>query len=470
MATKYKPMKHQLQSLAHNDKSSIVLDTSDPGTGKTFVRLLAFSKRRAKGGGAALVLAPRSLLRNVWAADCRKFTPHLTTSVANAINRSDAFAADADIYVTNTDAATWLGKQKAVFFKKFSELIVDESESFKHHTSQRSKALLKIAKHFKYRTLMSGTPTTNSITDIWHQAMILDGGARLGNSFYRFRDTVCQPTQVGRSAQMVKWSDKEGAEEAVYGLLADVVIRHKFEDCVDIPATHKYTLDYDLPNKQLASYLELEATAMLSLKGGHLSAINAAAVATKLLQVASGAVYSSEEVYHLVDSGRYEMILDLVEARKQSLCFFFWKHQRDLLVAEAEKRGVSYCVFDGDAKDQAREDMVKTFQAGLYQVMFAHPASAGHGLTLTAGDTTIWPGPTYNLSHYVQGSRRIPRLGQTKKTEEIMVIARGTLEEKVYDMLLDKDARMKTLLELFDTLNKDEAKIVSRSKKVKETA
>ena len=467
---KFKPMKHQLQSLKHNDKTSIVLDTSDPGTGKTFVRLLAFSKRRAKRGGAALVLAPRSLLRNVWAADCRKFTPHLTTSVANAINRADAFAADADIYITNIDAAKWLGQQKAAFFKKFDELIVDESEAFKHHTSQRSKALLKIAKHFKYKALMSGTPTTNSITDIWHQAMILDGGQRLGNSFYRFRDTVCQPTQVGRSAQMVKWTDKEGAEEAVYGLLADIVIRHKFEDCVDIPETHKYTLDYELPNKQLQSYLELEATSMLALKGGVLSAVNAAAVATKLLQVASGAVYSTSDKYHVVDTGRYEMILDLIEARKQCLCFFFWKHQRDLLVAEAEKRGIPYCVFDGDSKDQAREDMVKSFQAGLYRVMFAHPASAGHGLTLTAGDTTIWPSPTYNLSHYVQGGRRIPRLGQTKKTEEIMVIARGTMEEKVYNMLLDKNAHMTTLLELFDTLNKDEPVIVNRSKKAKETA
>ena len=414
-----------------------------------------------------LVLAPRSLLRNVWHADAAKFTPELTVSVANAINRDAAFKAKADVYVTNLDAVTWLARQPKSFFSKFSELVVDESEAYKHHTSARSKAVGKIARYFNRRILMTGTPNTRSITDIWHQVHILDGGARLGASFYRFRDTVCNPVQQGRGANMIKWVDKEGAEEAVFGLLSDIVIRHKFEDCVDIPSTHVYTLDYELTPKQLKSYIELEATAMLELKSGKLNAVNAASLATKLLQVASGAVYSSPDVYHQVDTGRYEMALDLIEARKHTLCFFNWKHQRDNLIAEAVKRKIRYCVFDGNTSDKEREDLVKQFQMGLYQVMFAHPASAGHGLTLTTGDTTLWVSPTYNLSHYVQGSKRIPRMGQTKKTENIMLLARGTIEEKVYEMLMDKDGRMKTLLELFGTLNQP---VVKPTKKALETA
>jgi SNF2 family DNA or RNA helicase len=457
----YKPMKHQAVSLKHDERNPLVFDTSDPGTGKTFVRLVAFSKRRSKGGGKALVLAPRSLLKNVWAADCAKFTPHLSTSVANAINREAAFRVPADIYITNLDAVTWLARQPKSFFAKFDELIVDESEAYKHHTSARSKSVAKIAKYFKQRKLLTGTPNTRSITDVWHQVFVLDGGQRLGNSFYRFRDTVCNPVQQGRGANMVKWVDKEGAEEAVFGLLSDVVIRHRFEDCVDIPPTHIYTLDYELPPKQMKAYAELEATAMLQLKSGSLNAVNAAALATKLLQVASGAVYSSADVYHQVDTGRYEMALDLIEARKGTLCFFNWKHQRDNLVAEAIKRKVRYCVFDGNTSDKEREELVKHFQMGLYQVMFAHPASAGHGLTLTTGDTTLWVSPTYNLSHYAQGSKRIPRMGQTKKTENIMILAKDTMELKVYDMLTEKDGRMKNLLDLFGTLNQPAKKPVA---------
>lgn len=445
-------MAHQTISLKHNEKQPIVFDASDPGTGKTFVRILAFAKRRAKKSGAMLVLAPRTLLRTVWFNDFKKFAPHLKVSVANAANREEAFAVDADVYVTNVDAVKWLATKPDRFFKKFSEIAIDESTAYKHHTSQRSKAVVKIAKHFKNRCLMTGTPNGNSITDVWHQVYILDEGKRLGHSFYKFRDTVCTPTQVGRNAQAIKWTDREGAEEAVFSLLSDIVIRHKFEDCVDIPANHRYTMPYELSPKQLLAYAQLEATQLLELSKGRITAINAAAVATKLLQVASGAVYSSPEVYHVVDTERYEMILDMVEQRKHSLVIYLWKHQRDLLVAEAEKRGVRYCVFDGESTDRQRAEMEQGYQAGVYQVMFGHPQTVAHGLTLTKGTATIWASPTYNLEWFVQGSKRQHRIGQKEKTETIIVVAPGTLEEKVYDSMMVKDTRMANLLDLFGTL------------------
>lgn len=452
--TIYKPMTHQVVSIKHNDKSNIVFDVSDPGTGKTFVRIIGFAKRRKAGGGCLLVLAPRSLLRSVWGNDIAKFAPSLRVSVADANNREAAFAEDADVYITNVDAVKWLAERKPAFFARFSELVVDESTAYKHHTSQRSKAAAKIAKHFKYRCCMTGTPNGNTITDIWHQVQILDGGKRLGFSFYKFRDAVCQPTQVGRSAQAIRWNDKEGAEEAVFGLLSDIVVRHKFEDCVDIPANHTYSLDYELSPKQMRAYFEMEQTQMLTLKGKLPSvlAINAAAVATKLLQISSGAVYDGTGKYAVVDTVRYEMILDLVEQRKHSLCFFFWKHQRDALVAEATKRKVKFAVIDGSTSDRAREEVVTGYQSGAYQVLFAHPKSAAHGLTLTKGTATIWPCPTYDLEVFKQGSKRQHRMGQTAKTETIVIVAKGTIEEKVYELMLGKDARMTNLLELFGTL------------------
>lgn len=452
--TIYKPMTHQVVSIKHNDKSNIVFDVSDPGTGKTFVRIIGFAKRRKAGGGCLLVLAPRSLLRSVWVNDIAKFAPSLRVSVADANNREAAFAEDADVYITNVDAVKWLAERKPAFFARFSELVVDESTAYKHHTSQRSKAAAKIAKHFKYRCCMTGTPNGNTITDIWHQVQILDEGKRLGFSFYKFRDAVCQPTQVGRSAQAIRWNDKEGAEEAVFGLLSDIVVRHKFEDCVDIPANHTYSLDYGLSPKQMRAYFEMEQTQMLTLKGKLPSvlAINAAAVATKLLQISSGAVYDGTGKYAVVDTVRYEMILDLVEQRKHSLCFFFWKHQRDALVAEATKRKVKFAVIDGSTSDRARDEIVKGYQAGVYQTIFAHPKSAAHGLTLTRGTATIWPCPTYDLEIFKQGSKRQHRMGQTQKTETIVIVAKGTIEEKVYELMLGKDARMTNLLDLFGTL------------------
>lgn len=452
--SKPKAFAHQLQSIKHNDSTELVFDTSDPGTGKTFVRIAGFSKRRGKGSGALLVLAPRSLLRSVWVNDIAKFAPHLTVSVADAANREAAFAADADVYVTNVDAAKWLAEQKPAFFKKFDELVIDESTAFKHHTSKRSKAMANIARYFKYRCCMTGTPNSNSITDVWHQVYILDAGKRLGFSFYKFRDAVCTPNQVGRSAQAIRWVDKEGSEEAVFGLLSDIVIRHKFEDCVDIPPNHRYSVDYDLTPKQMRVYLEMETTQMLVFKGKAPSAlaVNAAAVATKLQQIASGAVYDGTGAYKVIDTSRYEMCLDLVEQRKQSLVIYLWEHQRNALVEEATKRGLTFAVLDGKTSDRERDEIVKRFQAGQYRVIFGHPKTVAHGYTLTKGTATIWASPTYDLEWFKQGSKRMHRLGQTEKTETIIVVAKGTIDEKVYAMMTAKDGRMTNLLSLFETV------------------
>ncbi len=468
--TNPKPMSHQTVSIKHNDHSPIVLDCSDAGTGKTFVRILGFAKRRARGSGCLLVLAPRSLLRSVWVDDFRKFAPHLTVSVANAANREGAFDEVADVYVTNVDAVKWLAKQKPAFFKRFSELVVDESTALKHHTSQRSKAAAKIAKYFKHRCCMTATPSSNTITDIWHQVLLLDGGERLGSSFYRFREAVCTPVQQGRQAQMVRWEDKEGAEEVVFGLLSDIVIRHRLDDCADIPPNHQYPMSYELTVRQLTAYWQMEATQLLMLKDmkGPILAVHAASATTKLLQIASGAVYDNEGGYQVVDTARYEMVLDLVEQRAHSLVIFLWQHQRDGLIAEATKRGVTYRVIDGNTSDRDRAEIVQGYQAGLYQTIFGHPKTVAHGFTLTRGTATIWTSPTYDLEHAIQGSSRQRRIGQTQKTETIIIVAKGTIEEKVYDTVMAKGQRMGNLLSLFDTVAAAPAK--KTTKKVKEVA
>lgn len=440
---------HQRGDIKFELANPRVFDTSDAGTGKTRTRLEVFSKRHASGKAkCCLVLASKSLLRSAWENDAKKFVPWLSTSVCLAATREKDFARKADIYITNHDAVKWLAKQPDSFFDRFDYLVIDESSAFKHHTSQRSKALNAIKKHFAFRCCQTGTPDSNSITDLWNQVFILDDGQRLGRSFFHFRGSVQTPEQVGRLPNMVKWSDREGAEEVVAGLLSDIKIRHKLEECHDIPQNHNYVIPFSLPAKLQSAYDEMESNKVLQLKSGDVTAINAAAVVTKLLQVASGAVYGEDDGYHLIDTGRYEMIGDLVEERKFCIVFFNWKHQRDELQKEFTKRGITHTLIDGSVSSGKRDDAVKHFQAGFYRVLLAHPQSAAHGLTLTKGTSTIWASPTYNLEHWLQGNRRIYRAGQTQKTETVNVIAEGTIEERVYHVLCQKDAKMTTLLEL----------------------
>ena len=447
--------KHQKKSLKHAEMTDIVFDCSDPGTGKTAVAIIDFAgRRKKKKGGCALVLAPRSLLRSTWFNDFKKFAPELKVSVATATDRGAMFDTPADVYVTNVDAAKWLAAQPPAFFKKFDTLIVDESSAYKHATTLRSKAALKISKYFQYRRAMTGTPNGRSITDVFHQILLLDGGKRLGKSFFAFRNTVCEPKQVGRNANAIQWTDKDGAEEAVFGLIQDITIRHKFEDCTDIPACHRYTMSYQMPPKQRKAYDMMQDQQVLLLtdmkkKGTIITAVNAAVVMGKLLQVASGAIYETSDKYHLIDDGRYKMVLDLVEARQHTLVFFHWKHQRDAMVAEAEARKMRYAVLDGNTKDAEREALVIKYQAGMLDVVFAHPRSAAHGLTFTRGSTIIWASPTADLELYEQGSKRQHRIGQTKKTEVITVLAEDSQDERVYhDILMPKAKRMTNLLDL----------------------
>lgn len=423
---------------------------SDPGTGKTRAQIEDFAARRRAGGAPALVLATKSLLQNAWGDDFKKYAPDMKVSIAYAENREKAFAASADVYVTNHDAVASLVKKPASFWKKFKggTLIIDESSAYKHHTSQRAKAVAKIAKLFTWRRLMSGTPNSNGICDLWHQCLILDSGKRLGTSFFAFRQAVCSSEQIGPMAQMVKWVDKPHAEATVAAAIADITVRHRFEDCVDIPENLKYSVPFDMSGKHRRQYDTLEAESVLYLNSGaSVSAIHGGALYTKLLQLASGAVYGDEENYTLIDTDRYELVMDLAEQRKHSIVFFNWKHQRDELIKLAEKRGISYALIDGSVTRKGeRERIVKAYESGYYQVLFGHPKSMAHGLTLVKGTATIWASPTSNLEYYQQGLKRIHRIGQTEKTETIMVVAAGTIEERVYESLQEKNVRMDSLL------------------------
>lgn len=455
--------KHQVESIRYMSSRSRVLDTSDPGTGKTRVQIELFASRRKRGGGAALVIAPKSLLQSAWEDDFKRFAPHIRTSVMWAANREKAAQQDADVYITNTDATKWLAKQPAQFFKRFDTLIIDEISYFKHHTSQRSRAINKIKKHFKYRYGLTGTPNSNSIVDIWHSVFILDDGQRLGKSFFQFRNAVCVPKQVGPQPNMVQWEDKPEAEATVTALLSDMIVRHKFEECLDIPPNYMYSVPYHMSVKQTSVYKDMEKYALAEIGSGNIiTAVNAAVVSNKLLQIASGASYSDIDPednnlqtlvakslgYTPIETERYKLVADLVDQRTNSVVFFLWTHQQDLLIQEFKARGITYAVIDGSTSAKARKEAVDRFQAGFYRVLLAHPQTAAHGITLTKGTTTIWCSPTYNLEHFHQGNRRIYRAGQTQKTETVVVLAEGTIEQQVYARLADKNAKQDTMLNL----------------------
>ena len=425
-------------------------DASDPGTGKTRVEV-ELTKKRAEYGFTkkTLVLATRSILKPAWGNDINKFAPGATYSIARAENRADAFKADADYYITNHDAVKWLAKQPASFFDGFTDLIIDEATAFKHRTSQRSKALDRIRDHFDVVRMLSGTPYTTTIMDLWHQYYLLDRGERLGANYWKMRQVACEPIQVGPGANMVKWTDREGIVEAVMDMIADITIRHPYERNY---SNDVRTVKYELSPRHRKVYDTMLNEAVLLLESGDVTALNQGALKQKLLQVASGAVYDGDKVAHLVDTGRYELVLDLVEERKHSVVAFIWTHQRDELIKQAKARKLDFGLIDGTVNDAERERCVERFQAGKLRTVFCHPQSASHGLTLTKGQATIWASPVHNLEHYIQFNGRIDRTGQEDDIETIHIEAENTLEYSVYADLAGKDDRLDTGLTLLELL------------------
>lgn len=451
----YALLTHQQASVKKLSKAPRFFDISDAGTGKTLVEIHDYVT--AKNPGRALVFAPLSLLEAAWVEDFRKFAPEVSILPAYASNRQQAFNSTADVIVVNHDGVKDVEAMPKKWLKQFSRIIIDESGAFKHHTSARSKAMKKVAEQVSCIRLLNGTPWTNSVTDIWHQMYLIDQGRRLGNTFSAFRAAACIPTQIDE--KRLEWVDRPGIENVVVQLIKDVSIRHKLEECVDLPENHRYHVFYDMSAKHRALYNDFAAKKIMELKGSKITAVNGGVLYGKLLQIASGAVYAksggARSDYELLDDGRYKLILDLVEARNQTVVFFLWQHQKDALVAECVKRKIKAAVIDGSTPQAMRLRIVQDYQAGKLDTILAHPKSAGHGLTLTKGTATIWASPTHDLEWFLQGYKRIYRIGQTERTENIIVLARGTIDERVYfDILSNKDARQSDFMRLAEELCK----------------
>lgn len=421
-------------------------NTSDPGTGKTLASLVAYLRSKE---GRLLVLAPLSILQPSWGDDIEKYT-NLSYQIAHGSEkkRKAALNSQSDVIITNHDAVKWLEKDPSLL-ASFSHIVVDEFTAFKNRTAQRSKALKKLTDKVKYLWMLSGTPNSNTVLDLWYPALLVDNGVRLGKRFWQFRSQVCTPVQVGPQINHVKWEDKPDATFDVFDRMKDITIRFTADECIDLPEHSVHDMLLEMPKNIAQQYKNFIEQDFVETETGVVTSIHAGARVRKALQLLSGALYDGDGVVHKVHEDRYRLVMDLIDAREQCVVAFNYRHEREALCRLAEKYGFSYGVIDGSIPNAMRTEYVSRFQTGELRVIFAHPQSASHGLTLTRGTTTIWCSPTYMAEHYQQFIRRIYRAGQTRKTETIRIAYRGSKEIDVYKKLSDKVVRMEDLLSLF---------------------
>ena len=412
----------------------------DMGLGKTITTLTAihnlmfnlFAVRKV------LIIAPLRVARDTWSAEIEKWE-HLkplqySVVVGTVEERLAALKKPADLYIINRENIDWLVNNTKF---DYDMVVIDELSSFKSHKTKRFKALKKVRPMVKRIVGLTGTPAPNGLIDLWAEIGLLDMGQRLGRFIGGYRERFFVPDK--RSREMVfSYKLRDGAEEAIYGLISDICISMKAADYLEMPECIYNRVEVVMNEKERKLYQQLERDMLISFEDGDIDAVNAAGLSNKLMQMANGAVYDENKAVKHIHDRKLEALEDLVEAAngKAVLIAYWYKHDLERI-----KKYVGAVELD------TAEDMRK-WNAGEIPVAVIHPASAGHGLNLQAGGSTlIWFGLTWSLELYQQMNARLWRQGQKETVVIHHLMAKGTLDERVMEALEKKDCGQSALVD-----------------------
>jgi len=316
-------------------------------------------------------------------------------------------------------------------------VVIDELSSFKDNGSKRFKALRKVRPGVGRMVGLTGTPSANGLMDLWAEIGILDMGQRLGRYISHFRNNYFVPDK--RSQQMVfSYKPRPGAEEAIYRLISDITISMKNTDYLKLPELVMNEIPVRLSKKEMDCYQVMKRELVVSLKDAEIDAANAAALSSKLLQMANGAVYDEDKGVAHIHDRKLDALEDIIDAAngKPVLVAYWFKHDLERIL----KR------FPTEKLDSS--DSIQRWNDGEIPLAVIHPASAGHGLNLQAGGSTlVWFGLTWSLELYQQTNARLWRQGQTDTVVIHHIITKGTIDEDVMHALERKDKTQTALIE-----------------------
>ena len=449
---KYDP--HDYQTYATNFilEHPIAAILLDMGLGKSVITLTAINDLLFDSFEIhkILVVAPLRVARDTWPAELEKWE-HLqglvySVAVGTEVQRKAALLQKADIYIINRENIEWLVEKSGLPFD-YDMLVVDELSSFKSYQAKRFRSLMKVRPSVKRITGLTGTPSSNGLMDLWAEFRLLDMGKRLGRFITHFRNDYFVPDK--RNQQIVfSYKPKPGAEDAIYRLVSDITISMKSTDYLKMPECVINEVPVRLSEKEMECYKTLKDDLILSLDGQDIDAANAVGLSNKLTQMANGAVYGDQcdagLNYISIHERKLDALEDLIEAAngKPVLVAYWFKHDLYRIEERLYKRHIPFSKLD-------TADSIKRWNNGELPVALVHPASAGHGLNLQSGGSTlIWFGLTWSLELYQQTNARLWRQGQEADTVVIHhLIAKDTIDEKIMSALKKKDKTQSALID-----------------------
>ena len=415
----------------------------DMGLGKSVITLTALLDLCLDRFEIAkvLVIAPLRVARDTWTAELQKWD-HLkcftyATVIGSVSEREAALRKKAHIYLINRENVSWLIEESGFPFD-FDMIVIDELSSFKSYQAKRFRSLLRVRPTVKRIVGLTGTPAGNGLTDLWAEFRILDLGKRLGRFITHYRNRYFLPDK--RNGMTVySYKPLPGAEDAIYRQISDITVSMKAIDHLDMPECIFNDVTVSLSEEERQKYDTLRNNLILSLGEDEIDASNAASLSNKLSQMANGAVYGEDKTVHRIHDRKLDALEDLIEAAngKPVLVAYWYRH-------DLERIRARFCV-----REIRTSADISDWNAGKIPVAVIHPASAGHGLNLQAGGSTlIWFGLTWSLELYLQTNARLWRQGQTAKTVVIhRIVAEGTVDELMLKALDRKERSQNSLID-----------------------
>lgn len=439
---KYSPhdyQRHAAEFIIAHPISALLLDM---GLGKTSITLTAINDLLFDSFEVhkVLVVAPLRVARDTWSAEIEKWE-HLknlrySVVVGTAQERISALSTPADIYIINRENIQWLVEESGLLFD-FDMAVIDELSSFKNHLSKRFRAFMKARPKLKRIVGLTGTPAGNGLMDLFAEFKLLDMGERLGRLIGQYRNAYFQPDK--RNGMVIySYKPLPNAEQQIYDKISDITISMKAADHLKMPELISAEYTVQLSEKEKEKYDRLKKDLILSTEDNEVTAANAASLSNKLSQMANGAVYSDNESIIEIHNRKLDALEDIIESMngKPLLVAYWFKHDLERIRKRFEIREIK------------SSEGISDWNSGKIPVALIHPASAGHGLNLQSGGSTlVWFGLTWSLELYQQTNARLWRQGQSADTVVIQhIIAKGTIDEQIMKVLKSKDTTQAALI------------------------
>lgn len=417
----------------------------DMGLGKTVTTLTAMGDLYQLGDihKPGLIIAPNRVINTVWPQEAQNWshTLDLTFARANGSNEKARIAGlqqDAMFYLVNPENVTWLMlmmDKHPKLANRFGTIIIDESSMFKDPRVQRFKNLVRHLDTFTQRYILTGTPRSKSLANLWSQIFVLDEGHRLGDSYDRFFSRFFEKVDY----MGYDYQPRTGASEYVYELLKDIALRLDAADWLDLPPVIDNVVKVQLPARARELYKTMERDMIIQLQTGRsistITAVNAAVLTGKCHQLANGTIYTNKErtEWEDIHNEKFEALQEITDnAGGPVIVCYQFRHE----LARLKKQYPLAPVFS-ESKDDER--LVFEWDLGLHPVMFMHPASGGHGLNLQkGGNHMVFFSLTWSDERYDQVFERIGPTRQVNLADHVIrhhIVAENTIDEVMLDGL-----------------------------------